>query len=57
MAFGWGKVGHCGISLYIARIWKTEKSVYSVGFDILAAIVMKSFIFWDVMSCNLLKID
>jgi hypothetical protein len=35
--------------------WKT-KSRY-VGFEVLAAVDMKNFIFWDITQCSLLKVN
>jgi hypothetical protein len=34
-----------------------KTAVYIVGFEVLTAVVMKSFIFWDVTPCSLLKVD
>jgi hypothetical protein len=31
--------------------------LYSVGFGVLTAIVMKSSIFWDITPCSQLKVD
>jgi hypothetical protein len=28
-----------------------------VGFEVMTAVVMKSYIFWDITSCSLLKVN
>jgi hypothetical protein len=30
---------------------------YNVGFGVLTAVVMNSFVFWDIMPCSPLKVD
>jgi hypothetical protein len=32
-------------------------TLYNVGFEVLTPVVMKSFIFWDITSCCLLKVN
>jgi hypothetical protein len=32
------------------------KKLENTGFEVLTAVVMKSYIFWDIMQCSLLKV-
>jgi hypothetical protein len=31
------------------------KQIYVVGFEVLTAVAMRNFIFWDIMPCSLLQ--
>jgi hypothetical protein len=39
------------------KIWLATNFPYSVWFKVLTAVVMKSTIFWDIMSCSPLKVN
>jgi hypothetical protein len=36
---------------------RSEHSINVVGFEVLTAVVMENFIFWDTTPCSLLKLN
>jgi hypothetical protein len=34
-----------------------KQAVHCVGFEVLTVVIRKSFLFWDIMLCSLLKVN
>jgi hypothetical protein len=54
-----GKPATKGLSYGMAKSWHycSSKLYWSVGFEVLTAVVMKSTVFWDITLCSPLKVN
>jgi hypothetical protein len=43
--------------MYYHRPTFIRAEISTVGFEVPTAMVMKNFIFWDMMSCSLVKVN